>query len=74
MGGPMSVNDDLPWKALVLSLIQQAVSKDVPVLGHCLGGQLMSKALGGVIDVNPLQEIGWGEVCVADDPIAREWF
>ena len=74
MGGPMSVNDDLPWIAPMLALIQQAVVRDVPVLGHCLGGQLMSKALGGVIDANPIKEIGWGEVSVADDPVAREWF
>ena len=47
MGGPMSVNDDLPWIAPVLSLIRKAVAADVPVIGHCLGGQLMSKALGG---------------------------
>ena len=42
MGGPMSVNDDLPWIPRVLALIARAVDEDVPVLGHCLGGQLMS--------------------------------
>src|SRR6478752_6936483 len=47
MGGPMSVNDDLPWIPPVLELIRAATARDVPVLGHCLGGQLMSKALGG---------------------------
>ena len=36
MGGPMSVNDDLPWIPPVLSLIRQAVDKNIPVLGHCL--------------------------------------
>jgi GMP synthase-like glutamine amidotransferase len=45
MGGTMSVNDDLPWIGQELSLIRQAVAADVPVLGHCLGGQLMAKAL-----------------------------
>ncbi|MEO8166287.1 MAG: type 1 glutamine amidotransferase, partial [Betaproteobacteria bacterium] len=44
MGGPMSVNDDLPWIAPVLSLIRHAVADGMPVLGHCLGGQLMAKA------------------------------
>jgi len=39
MGGPMSVNDELPWIAPVLQLIRQAAALDVPVLGHCLGGQ-----------------------------------
>ena len=47
MGGPMSVNDDLPWIPKVEALIRDAVAKDVPLLGHCLGGQLISKALGG---------------------------
>jgi GMP synthase-like glutamine amidotransferase len=62
MGGPMSVNDNLPWIAQVLDLIRQAVGKNVPVLGHCLGGQLMSKALGAQITRTPVKEIGWGEV------------
>ena len=74
MGGPMSVNDDLPWIAPVLDLIRKAVPADVPVLGHCLGGQLMSKALGGSVGRNPVKEIGWGEIEVADNPEAKAWF
>jgi len=74
MGGPMSVNDDLPWIAPVLELIRQGVADNVPVLGHCLGGQLMSKALGGIVGRNPVKEIGWGEILVADSPVARQWF
>jgi GMP synthase-like glutamine amidotransferase len=62
MGGPMSVNDPLPWIPSVLALIRAAVTAKVPVIGHCLGGQLMSKALGGAVTRNPLKEIGWGEV------------
>ena len=74
MGGPMSVNDALPWIAPVLALIRSAVAADVPVLGHCLGGQLMAKALGGQVGRNPVKEIGWGEIKVADNEQAREWF
>ena len=74
MGGPMSVNDSLPWIIPVLELIREAVRKDVPVLGHCLGGQLMSKAFGGAVRANPVKEIGWGEVRVADNALARQWF
>ncbi|HEY2335842.1 MAG TPA: type 1 glutamine amidotransferase [Burkholderiales bacterium] len=74
MGGPMSVNDELPWIIPALELIREAVRKDVPVLGHCLGGQLISKAFGGVVRANPVKEIGWGEVRVADNALAREWF
>jgi GMP synthase-like glutamine amidotransferase len=74
MGGPMSVNDDLPWIAKVEALIRDAVAKDVPLLGHCLGGQLISKALGAVVSRNPVKEIGWGEVQVSANDIARGWF
>lgn len=74
MGGPMSVNDDLPWIASELSLIREAVRQDIPVLGHCLGGQLIAKALGGSVTKNPVKEIGWGEVSVVDQPAARVWF
>lgn len=74
MGGPMSVNDDLPWIPPVLDLIRAAVDSQVPVLGHCLGGQLMSKALGGVVGKSPVKEIGWGRCDVTDTPVAREWF
>ena len=74
MGGPMSVNDDLPWIAQVLALIRQAVAQDIPVLGHCLGGQLMAKALGGVVTRNPIKEIGWGEATVSGNDTARAWF
>jgi GMP synthase-like glutamine amidotransferase len=73
MGGPMSVNDNLPWIGSLLALIKQAVAHDVPVLGHCLGGQLMSKAFGGIIEANPIKELGWGKVRVADNPVAHEW-
>jgi GMP synthase-like glutamine amidotransferase len=73
MGGPMSVNDDLPWINPVLELIREAVRKDVPVLGHCLGGQLIAKAFGGAVRANPAKEIGWGEVRVADNALARQW-
>src|SRR5437773_2200539 len=73
MGGPMSVNDRLAWIPKVLALIQQAVTADVPVLGHCLGGQLMSKALGGKVKRNRIKEIGWLPVDAVDSSIARDW-
>ena len=74
MGGPMSVNDDLAWIPPVLELIRDAVRKDVPLLGHCLGGQLMSKAFGGAVGAAPVKEIGWAEVQVQDNDVARAWF
>ena len=74
MGGPMSVNDDLPWIPKVETLIRDAYAEGIPLLGHCLGGQLISKALGGVVSRNPVKEIGWGEVKVSDNEVARAWF
>ncbi|MXS85824.1 type 1 glutamine amidotransferase [Nitrosomonas sp. HPC101] len=74
MGGPMSVHDDLPWTGPVLSLIRQTIASDIPVLGHCLGGQFLSTALGGIVTSNPVKEIGWGRVRVEDTPVARDWF
>jgi GMP synthase-like glutamine amidotransferase len=73
MGGPMSANDDLHWIAPLLEFLRNAVRQDVPMIGHCLGGQLMSRALGGAVKANPVREIGWGEVRVADNGVAREW-
>ena len=74
MGGPMSVNDDLPWIAPALRLIRAAADEGIPVLGHCLGGQLMAKALGGEVTRNPVKEIGWGRVDVASSRAAAAWF
>jgi GMP synthase-like glutamine amidotransferase len=73
MGGPMSVNDNLPWIAQELALIRQAIATDMPVIGHCLGGQLMSLALGGKVTRNPVKETGWGAVQATDTPEARLW-
>lgn len=74
MGGPMSVNDDLPWIAPLLALIREAHRQDIPLLGHCLGGQLISKALGGIVTQNPIKEIGWGGVTVSKNQDAQYWF
>ena len=74
MGGSMSVNDDLPWIAPILALIREARDHDIPLLGHCLGGQLMSKALGATVTQNPVKEIGWGEVTISQNEIAKNWF
>lgn len=74
MGGPMSVNDDLPWIPQAIDLILKAFNEDIPVIGHCLGGQLMSKALGAEVTKNPVEEIGWGPVNVHENTDAKKWF
>ncbi len=73
MGGAMSVNDELPWIHPMLGLVRRCVDADVPVIGHCLGGQLLSKALGGSVTRNPVREIGWRSIEVLETPLARSW-
>lgn len=73
MGGPMSVNDDLPWIDHELALIRQAQAAGLPVLGHCLGGQLICRALGGTVAANPVKEIGWHGVRSTGSAAARHW-
>jgi len=74
MGGPMGVNDDLPWIAPVTDLLRDAVAQRVPVLGHCLGGQLLAKALGATVARAPTPEMGWIDVTIDAGDARREWF
>lgn len=61
MGGPMSVNDGLeyPWLAAEKQFIKNAVEAEIPVLGICLGAQLIASSMGGKVSQNSVKEIGW---------------
>jgi len=74
MGGSMSANDDLPWISAELSLLRSAADKGLPILGHCLGAQLLAKVLGGEITANPVREIGWFDVSLEKNKEAEHWF
>jgi GMP synthase-like glutamine amidotransferase len=74
MGGPMSVNDPLSWIEPLCGMLRTAVAADVPVIGHCLGGQLLARALGAPVARSPNPEVGWGEVEAAAPDAAAEWF
>jgi GMP synthase-like glutamine amidotransferase len=74
MGGGMSSNDPLLSNRQTEILILQAVLKDIPVIGHCLGGQLMSRALGAKIGASPQPEIGWQPIDYTADPAVQKWF
>jgi GMP synthase (glutamine-hydrolysing) len=73
MGGPMSANDNLPGLHDELALIEKALVKDVPLLGICLGSQMIAKALGSTVHRSEELEIGWEPVWLTDaaraDPV-----
>ena len=73
MGGGMSVNDALPWIDEACALIRDADTRAVPVLGHCLGGQLLARALGGSVRRNAVKELGWHRLHVTDEALADAW-
>jgi GMP synthase-like glutamine amidotransferase len=74
MGGPMSANDELAWTQPVLRLMRSAAKERVPVIGHCLGGQMLARALGGKVSRNPVKEIGWVPVAIEGPELAGRWF
>ena len=61
MGGPMSVNDErkLPWLRHEKDFIRNAFRQGIPMIGICLGAQLIASALGTLVYRNPYKEIGW---------------
>jgi GMP synthase-like glutamine amidotransferase len=74
MGGNMSVNDPLPWIRSEITLIQKAIDHDIQVLGHCLGAQLIARALGAEVKANHVTEIGWHQTRIVDNLVSRQWF
>lgn len=61
MGGPMSVNDEqqYPWLAAEKRFIGAVIELGRPVLGVCLGAQLIASARGAAVYPNKVKEIGW---------------
>jgi GMP synthase (glutamine-hydrolysing) len=73
LGGEMSANDNMPHLRRAEGLFREALQRGVPTLGHCLGGQLMSRALGASVHRSPEPEVGWHELSI-DHPAAEPWF
>lgn len=61
MGGPMSVNDEqgYPWLVHEKRVIGEMIARGKPVLGVCLGAQMIANVLGAKVYPNPEKEIGW---------------
>lgn len=74
LGGEMSANDELPFLRQAERLILQAMDAGQPVLGHCLGGQLMARALGARVVDSPAPEVGWQGMQVEATAEAAHWF
>jgi GMP synthase (glutamine-hydrolysing) len=69
LGGPMNVyeTDRYPFLEMEDGLIKKAIEKDIPVLGICLGAQLIAKSLGAQITKNREKEIGWYPLRITDE-------
>ncbi len=79
LGGPMGVPDraEHPWMDAELALLTAAVDAEVPVLGVCLGAQLLATALGGAVERREVPEIGYLPLARTDagraDAVAAGW-
>lgn len=76
LGGPMGVGDEhqYPWlKAEKIYISSTITDTSIPVLGICLGAQLLANALGGTVTRNSCREIGWFPLRLSPEFLASPW-
>lgn len=68
MGGPMNVyqEDEYPFLAEETVFLRKAIDADIPVLGICLGAQMIAKAAGAEVVLAGAKEVGWCRVSLTD--------
>ncbi len=64
LGGPMAVYDKLEYLEREQELIRQALKMETPIMGICLGSQLIAQAIGGNVYKGQKKEIGWSNVMI----------
>ena len=76
MGGPMNVYEEqrYPFLRDETRFLQAAFARDLPVLGICLGAQLIAKAAGGSVTKNHVDEVGWSTVTLTGEGLADPLF
>ncbi|TLY03215.1 MAG: type 1 glutamine amidotransferase [Thaumarchaeota archaeon] len=74
LGAPESANDDFPYLREELNLIRESVRKNIPVLGICLGSQLIAKSLGARVYQGNRKEIGFYQDIEFDNTVDSKLF
>jgi GMP synthase (glutamine-hydrolysing) len=64
MGGPMNVyeEDEYPFLKEETLFLRRAIASGVPILGICLGAQMIAKACGSAVTRAPVSELGWARI------------
>jgi len=73
LGSNRSVNEPVGWIQAELNLVRRALEANVPMLGHCFGGQMLARAMGARVERTGFANIGWSrlQVTPAGRPLMR---
>jgi len=76
MGGPMNVyeEDKYPFLQDEIDFLQKAIKAKIPILGICLGAQMIARACGATIKKSPLKELGWHDVSLTEAGVGDDHF